>query len=666
MMTQQTPLPRRFRIQFRRKRRSSVVGPKTLPVIALALLAFTLLIPVRPAVAHVYPTNLKINDGFTNVSVTAGSSVRISYILNEPASGGVLIKILDGTNAVRTISLTNGSPGTFRGTNTVIWDGTSAGSSTVPAGVYGVTVTAASHGYSGWTQTSDDNADGSAVWQGRGLAVDQNTNSPFYGRIFVANAQANSLGLTNWLGYQVGILKCNADGSYADEGGLSTGDYPWAGDTYSPWHLAVSRNDQVYVDDLTTNGQVIRWDAAISTNTQTPVLRPDNWPNLNVSLSGPALSTAGTNTFLWMADANLAGGLTIGTGILRYTLLPNGTCATNDTGITAVAIGGSLTGNPVDVAVDGAGNIYTIQDIAEPGDPNNRVFRFAPFTTPDTNSPPFTNAVWEVGATNDTMAGAAGIAVDPTGTYLAVAFTGLSTGINGCTQILYATNGAVVTNLDLGVTISAVSDHEDRDCAWDAVGNVYYIDNFLGVWRAVSPPGTNQATTVALASIHVTGTVASVPPQITKISVVGGLVVIDFSAGTNDTAGTFTVQAAANVTGAYSTVNGAKVTEVGPGQFKATLTASASIQYFRISRQGSTPPPSGLQFTGVAASGNTILLTFSGNASDPAAAFTVLGAKTVNGTYTPLSNATVSVISPGLFQASVPISGPAEFYKIKR
>jgi hypothetical protein len=36
------------------------------------------------------------------------------------------------------------------------------------------------------------------------------------------------------------------------------------------------------------------------------------------------------------------------------------------------------------------------------------------------------------------------------------------------TQILYATNGAVVTNLELG-HLSTFSDHEDRDCAWDAV-----------------------------------------------------------------------------------------------------------------------------------------------------------------------------------------------------
>jgi hypothetical protein len=60
------------------------------------------------------------------------------------------------------------------------------------------------------------------------------------------------------------------------------------------------------------------------------------------------------------------------------------------------------------------------------------------------------------------------------------------------------------------------------------------------------------------------------------------------------------------------------------------------------------------------------LLTFSGDANDPPSAFTVLGAATVNGTYTALPNATVSVVAPGLFQVSVPISGPAQFYKIKR
>src|SRR4029453_13401314 len=118
-----------------------------------------------------------------------------------------------------------------------------------------------------------------------------------------------------------------------DEGGISTGGYPWSGDTFSPWHLEVSKNDQVYIDDFTTNGLVIRWDPTISTNSQVPVLRADNWTNLNVSLSGPALSTSGTNSFLWMADAAFSSSsLNTGLGILRYTLQPDGTCATNDPG----------------------------------------------------------------------------------------------------------------------------------------------------------------------------------------------------------------------------------------------------------------------------------------------------------------------------------------------
>jgi hypothetical protein len=634
--------------------------------VGLLLLMLILFAAPHSARANVYATNIKINDGITNISVTAGSSVHISYILNEPASGGVLIKILEGTNTVRTISLAAGAAGTLRGKNIVTWDGNGAANSPVPTGVYGVSVRAASQGYARWTQTTDDNADGNVIWQGRGIAVDQNTNSPYYGRVFVANAQQNDLGMANWLGYGLGILKCNADASYADEGGLSTGGYPWSGDTFSPWHLEVSRNDEVFINDFTTNGQVIRWDATISTNSQVPVLRPDNWTNLDVSLSGPALSYNGTNTFLWMADATFASSQSIGLGILRYKLLPNGTCATNDTGITAVAVGGSLTGNPVDVAVDKAGNIYTIQDNPEPGDTNNRVFRFPPLTTSDTNTPPLTNADWAVGATNDTMGGASGIGVDPTGTYVAVAFAGLSTGSNGCTQIFYATNGAVVTNLDLGITIGEFSDHEDRDCAWDAVGNVYYIDNFLGVWRAVSPPGTNQATTAALPLIQVTAPPPAVPPEITKISVIGGLVVIDFTAGSNDVATAFTILAGSSVSGPYSTVTGATITNVAPGQFKATLPAGSSTQYFRISRQGTAPPPSGLQFTKIATSGNTVVLTFSGDINDPPSAFTVFGAANVNGTYSALPSATVSSVSPGVFQASVPLSGPSQFYKIKR
>jgi len=613
--------------------------------------------------ANVYPTNIKLNNSFTGITVQAGSPVRISYILNEAASGGVVIKVLTNGILVKSISLAGGTAGTLRGTNVVVWDGTGNGSGSVAPGSYSVAITAASHGFKVWTQTTDDLADGNIVWDGRGIAVDQNTNSPYYGRIFIANAAANDPGANNWLGYQVGIEKCNADGSYADEGGLSTGGYPWAGDGYSPWHLEVSADDFVYVTDFTTNGQVTRWDATISTNSQLRVLRPDNWTNLSVGLSGPAISKVDTNSYLWMADTTFPFDSRIGQGILRYSLLSDGTCATNDTGTTVVAVGGSLTGNPVDVALDTNGNIYTIEFRAESGDPGNRVFRFPAYNASTNNVGPITNADWAVGATNDTMAGASGIAVDPTGTYVAVAFSGLSIITNGCTQILYATNGAVVTNLDLADGLI----HLDQDCAWDAVGNVYYLDSYGIAWRAFSPPGTNQATTVALATILIVGGGPAIPPQITKISVAGGIVTIDFSAGTNDTASLFGIVGAVNVTAAYLPVSGAQFASTGPGQFRATFPVG-NYQYFRITRQGTTPPPSQPSFTRIINSGQSLVLTFTGSTTDSASAFTLLSSSTPNGTFLPLPAASSNIIqlSPGLFQATVTANGLAQFYRIKK
>jgi hypothetical protein len=618
-----------------------------------------LLAQALPALGNVCATNIKINGSLSNASVPTGGSSQISYILNEPASSGVTVRVLSGNSVVRTISVAAGAAGALAGTNSVVWDGKDNTAAPVPIGTYIVSITASAQGYPRWTQITDDNADGTAVWEGRGIAVDQNTNSPYYGRVLVANAQERDPGGNNWLGYQVGILKCNADASYADEGGISTGGYPWAGDTKSPWHLEVSPSDRVYVNDFTTNGQVISWDPTISSSSALGVLRPDNWTNLDENLSGPALFGTGTDLSLWMADTNS------GLGILRFSLLPDGTCAPGDKGTTAVTPGASLTGNPCDVALDSAGNIYTILNTGDAGDPNNRVFRFPTYNP--ANGAPVVSADWAVGTNDDTMAGANGIAVDPTGTYVAVSFTGLATGENGCTQIFSTRNGALVTNLDLGISISGFSNHQDEDCAWDAVGNIYYIDNVFGVWRAVSPPGPNSSTTFAVANIVIGGTSSGgVQPRITDISQAAGVVTIDFTAGTNDAPGSFAVQGAATVTGQYTGVAGANITTVAPGQFRATFPASGSTQYFRIMRLGGGVTPTAPSFTNINASQNPVVLTFIGNTTDSASNFTILSAATANGHFLPAANTTVLELSPGHFQATVPASGPAQFYRVRR
>jgi len=41
------------------------------------------------------------------------------------------------------------------------------------------------------------------------------------------------------------------------------------------------------------------------------------------------------------------------------------------------------------------------------------------------------------------------------------------------------------------------------DVAWDNAGNLYSVDSFAGRWRTYSPPGTNQATTVAIPTVRI-------------------------------------------------------------------------------------------------------------------------------------------------------------------
>ena len=90
-----------------------------------------------------------------------------------------------------------------------------------------------------------------------GIAVDRNTNSPYYGRVFVGNSSA---GPGSLYGDQVGIQKLNADGSYADEGGFSNGGVDWQCRGFAPWKIRVSDDDYVYIEDWSSNGDLYRFD----------------------------------------------------------------------------------------------------------------------------------------------------------------------------------------------------------------------------------------------------------------------------------------------------------------------------------------------------------------------------------------------------------------------
>jgi hypothetical protein len=76
------------------------------------------------------------------------------------------------------------------------------------------------------------------------------------------------------------------------------------------------------------------------------------------------------------------------------------------------------------------------------------------------------------------------------------------------------------------------------------------------------------------------------PPAITSIARSGSTVTIDFtSTDGTDTLSSFSLQAAALVTGVYADVSGASITQLPTGGYRAVVTSTADAQYYRIRKR---------------------------------------------------------------------------------
>lgn len=538
-----------------------------LPVWVLALVLELLWSPeVR---GNVYATSIRLNGGASSVISPTATNVSISYILNEPASAGVSVVISSGTNTIRTIAITSPNPGTVAGTNTITWDGKDDQGTDVGIGFYTVSITSSSIGYDEWTQISDDDLAKWYVWEPRGITVNKNPGSPYYGRIFVANSHSGPDD-PNTPGDRVGLLKLNADGSAGEEGVFSDGGWAWAGDFESPWKVEVGLDDRVYVSDRTA-GVVLGFDQALTTGSRRVVLATNSFPSGGGRLSGPCVTGSGTNQQLWATDTALAGG----TGIRRWQVGANGLVATNDLGMTIVQAGAgaaprlsapSYSGGQFHFTIQGTANItYLIESssnlqawtvvatnvstsanrtvsIAAAGNHNfyratagsgdmdlapydvavdgsNRIYTiqqvlstgnpsYRVFRFPAYDGNTESAAEWKIGQNDDTMEGAFGVAVDTVGRYLAVAFAGDGWPLGSITN-----GGARVfetTNGTPVVTLTPGSNHAHTDVAWDNVGNLYTADETDGLVRVYSPPGTNQTTTTAFGLVQI-GIVLTAP-----------------------------------------------------------------------------------------------------------------------------------------------------------
>ncbi|MCX7865758.1 MAG: hypothetical protein N2438_01335 [Limisphaera sp.] len=442
------------------------------------------------AYANVYATHIRL---FGSLQPDSGGTVEIRYVLNEPATAGVTIEILQGNVPVRVMSLAGGGPGTIRGENTVVWDGRDGFGQPVCCGSYRVRVTAAAHGFETWTQTSDDFNLGNYVYAPTGIAVHRDPTSPFYGRVFVANGRAGP-NAEFMEGDRPGILRFHADGSPVEEEAWTDGGWPWAADGTSPGDLEVGANGWLYVWDGAQQ-LLLRFGPGVSSASRRVAWGPGNSPQAGASMTRFGLSPRSQMVRLWMAQAVTSAG----PGVYGWFLDAEGVAAANDPGVLAVVAGAGsdLTVAPADVAEGAGGWLFAVQARTALGDPAPRVLAFFYWT----NEPvELREATWTVGAGDDNLRGATAVAVDPMGRYLAVAFRGVfSGGIHrgGRVMIFDAVTGEPVATLPR-------TDQAYSAVAWDAVGNLYVASLSESVWRVYSPPGGNASSTLSIQTVEVT------------------------------------------------------------------------------------------------------------------------------------------------------------------
>lgn len=522
--------------------------------------------------ANVYATNLKLNGARSPVTGIPPLTNSITYILNEPATLGTTVNILSGTNIVRTISLGAGTNGTWLGSNYVIWDSSDNNSNAVPTGNYVISVTPAAIGYSNWTQISRDTNTGNFALQPRGIAVDNNSNSIYYGRIFVGNAQGADIAVApaTTPGSNDTILKLNADCSFSDDGPYGDGGYVMfdTGSADLPEKLRLGDDDRLYMNDFSSYGQIVAFNTLLTTNEV--VLSPNNYSGNSAFFNNFGnfgwfsfdVTSANTDDgLIWLGDGD-----TNGAGIWNWHMTNGIADPTDTSGNLAIPLGGGLTSISGGLIVDTNLDIFIGQYLTDTGDTNPCCMVFTNWNSGSvfTNGTPTTNGL----AWSDTnILGVYDVSIDSRQKpkYVACSLNGGPTS-NGV-RILNALTGATVTNLD--------STNQYYVVAWDNVGNLYAGTGSAHRLRVFSPPdGTNQATTLAIVKVE---------PEILRITNNRTTVVIEFLASRSDTIADFSLIGAPAITGPFQTVTGT-VASLGNGLFTVTAATPSVDTFYQILR----------------------------------------------------------------------------------
>jgi hypothetical protein len=589
----------------------------------LACIAAGIFMSTFSARANIYATDIKVNGSLQTITNYGSSPVTISYRLNQRATLGVTVAIWQGATSVATIR-----GGTNMGLNTVVWGLTNNSGAVLSTGTFSISITAAASGFTNWQQISVDTNPGMPAFYPLGIAVDNNANSPYYGRVVMSCALSgtNATATVPLAAEMVGLYKMNADGSQADEGWYGNanyleddaGDPPVAGQmpgtlpyNTDPMKIRIGDDDRIYWVDNSYYGAIVACDMQATTNqiviNENGYINNPDYSDLSIGIQEFDVSeTTTTNAAVWLCDNDYPNW-----GIWMYHLT-NGASDLNDTyGVQVVE-----TGFDLNLVSSGGCMIDNHLDIfcGEDRNGENAVYDAMVFTNwnggvlppPDTDGSTAFNyfdgtnsneVEWGYGCGVDTVC-----ASDPTfeavrdvvinsrvnPTLVACPMSiGADNGNGGGIRVLNAANGSVIS-ITNGASIQSLANLDFGQAytcaAWDNVGNLYGASTTRNLWRVWSPPGAGTNSTVAAAAI----VMSSAPPPatqpiITGITLVRANVTINFSGSTNASPSAFVLQSSSSLNGSYASVQGAVVTGSG-GVFSASAATNGTTQFYRISQ----------------------------------------------------------------------------------
>lgn len=458
--------------------------------------------PVATVFGNVYPTNL--GQSASSVNPGAGETLSLGYLLNEDATS-VSVEILDSSNnVVRTIN----AGAQTKGTHSVVWDGKDDASANLTNGSYSFRVNASGAPHSDWALISvDDPVNNLNNFElPRGVAVNKNPNSPYYGRVYISNGR--NLPTGNGRVMDDGVYMLNAD--FSDTGilggsGPHAGGVDWTvGGSSSPFRLEVGPDDSVYITDW-SDGHSGLWQADPNVGTATEVLdstgRDANGGNVtHGSISDVIISGTGASRTILTTEEDIAP-----FNLLRYDIGTTTTFTGPPSGVFFDNADGVIINSLDSIAQASDGTIWMSQNRSAGTDQ-------ASLIQIDSSGAIIFNSLTSLGSP-DPLRGAQAIAYDPVNNLLAVA-----TADSGNIHIFDPVAKSILSTFAFG------GGSTNTDVAFDNVGNLYVTNRSAEFARIWSPPNTTglAPNSFSTSSIGSLGGISVVPEPVSGITMLIG------------------------------------------------------------------------------------------------------------------------------------------------